>query len=63
MKALDGKKQLEQEIREDSEELVQTSSDFDWFWVGCGESVLVASLDTLEVSFAPATSPDVFWFS
>ena len=36
--------------------------DFDWFWVGSGEPVLVASLGTLEgpASFAPATSPEMF---
>ena len=50
------------EIREDSEELLQTTMDFDWFWVGSGEAVLVASLGTLEgpASFAPATSPEMF---
>ena len=53
------REQLEREIREDSEELVQTSLDFDWFWAGSGEPVLVASLGTLEgpASFAPAASP------
>ena len=53
---------MEREIREDSEELLQTNMDFDWFWVGRSEPVLVASLDTLEgpASFAPATSPKMF---
>ena len=37
------------EIREDSEELLQTSMDFDWFWGGSGEPVLVASLGLLKV--------------
>ena len=39
-----------------------TNMDFDWFWVGSGEPVLVASLGTLEgpASFAPATSPEMF---
>ena len=61
-KAETDREQLEREIREDSEELVQTSLDFDWFWVGSGEPVLVASLGTLEgpASFAPATSPEMF---
>ena len=57
-KAETDREQLEREIREDSEELLQTNMDFDWFWVGSGEPVLVASLGTLEgpASFAPATS-------
>ena len=52
---------MEREIREDSEELVQSSLDVYWFWVGSGP-VLVASLGTLEdpASFAPATSPEMF---
>ena len=59
-KAETDREQLEREIREDSEELLQTNMDFDWFWVGSGEPVLVASLGTLEgpASFAPATSPE-----
>jgi len=49
---------LEREIREDSEELLQANMDFDWFWVGSGEPVLVASLGTLE---GPASSsPEMF---
>ena len=61
-KAETDREQLEREIREDSEELLQTNMDFDWFWVGSGEPVLVASLGTLEgpASFAPATSPEMF---
>ena len=61
-KAETDREQLEREIREDSEELLQTSMDFDWFWVGSGEPVLVASLGTLEgpASFVPATSPEMF---
>ena len=60
-KAETDREQLEREIREDSEELLQTNMDFDWFWVGSGEPVLVASLGTLEgpASFAPATSPEM----
>ena len=60
-KAETDREQLEREIREDSEELLQTNMDFDWFWVGSGEPVLVASLGTLEgpASFAPATSPEI----
>ena len=61
-KAETDREQLEQEIPEDSEELLQTNMDFNWFWVGSGEPVLVASLATLEgpASFAPATSPKMF---
>ena len=61
-KAETDREQLEREIREDSEELLQTNMDFDWFRVGGGEPVLVASLGTLEgpASFAPATSPEMF---
>ena len=61
-KAETDREQLEREIREDSEELLQTNMDFDWFWVGSGEPVLVASLGTLEgpASFAPATSPEMY---
>ena len=61
-KAETDREQLEREIREDSEELLQTNMDFDWFWAGSGEPVLVASLGTLEgpASFAPATSPEMF---
>ena len=43
-KAETDREQLEREIREDSEELLQTNMDFDWFWVGSGEPVLVASV-------------------
>ena len=61
-KAETDREQLEREIREDSEELLPTNMEFDWFWVGSGEPVLVASLGTLEgpASFAPATSPEMF---
>ena len=36
--------------------------DFDGFWVGSGEPVLVASLGTLEgpASFVPAIFPEIF---
>ena len=35
--------------------------DFDWFWVGSGEPVLVASLGHLkDQRLAPATSPEMF---
>ena len=40
-KAETDREQLEREIREDSEDLLQTNMDFDWFWVGSGEPVLV----------------------
>ena len=61
-KAETDREQLEREIREDSEELLQTNMDFDWFWVGSGEPVLVVSLGALEgpASFVPATSPEMF---
>ena len=60
-KAQTDREELEREIREDSEELLQTNMDFDWFWVGSGEPVLVASLGHLkDQRLALATSPEMF---
>ena len=56
--------ELEKEMHESSSVLQSDTcdTDFDWFWVGTGESVLVSSLFQLEggPSFHPATAPDMF---
>ena len=60
-KADSTREELERELREETDDMIQSSLDFDWFWVGNGEPVFVASLDVLEgpASFVPATSPDM----
>ena len=41
--------------------MLKDNEEFDWFWVGSGEPVFLASLGALEVSasFTPATAPEM----
>ena len=54
--------ELEKEIKESATESIQESLNFDWFWVGSSEPVLMTSLMSLEgaPSFVPATSPEMY---
>jgi hypothetical protein len=49
-------------LRVSATESLQESLNFDWFWVGSSEPVLMTSLMSLEgvPSFVPATSPEMY---
>ena len=60
-KAETDREELEKEIREDANAMLKDNEEFDWFWVGSGEPVFLASLGALEgpASFTPATAPEM----